>query len=89
MDTTLKYHVEFQGLPFLGILQEPVAIYMFKFNSRNTRTRCKICSKLTVKTPERRQAHISLFDVLTYFTPCSSVSVVKFEHLNADQGRTR
>ena len=25
----------------------PVGIYMFKGNNRNTRTRCKICSKLT------------------------------------------
>ena len=29
--------------------------YTFRVNNRNTRTRCKICSKLTVKTPERRQ----------------------------------
>ena len=29
--------------------------YMFKVNNRNTRTRCGICSKLTIKTPERRQ----------------------------------
>ena len=28
---------------------------MFKVNNRTTRTRCKICSKLTIKTPERRQ----------------------------------
>ena len=28
---------------------------MFKVNNRNTRTRCEICSKLTVKTPEPRQ----------------------------------
>ena len=33
------------------------------------------CSKLTIKTPERRH---------TYFTPCSSVSIVNFEHDNAD-----
>ena len=26
--------------------------YMFKVNNRNTRTRCEICSKLTMKTPE-------------------------------------
>ena len=24
--------------------------YMFKVNNRNTRTRCEICSKLTIKT---------------------------------------
>ena len=28
---------------------------MLKVNSRNTRTRCEICSKLTTKIPERRQ----------------------------------
>ena len=32
----------------------PAGNYMFKVNNRNTRTRCKICSKLTIKTPERR-----------------------------------
>ena len=32
----------------------PAGIYMFKANNRNTRTRCKICTKLTLKTPERR-----------------------------------
>ena len=30
-------------------------IYLFKVNNRNTRTRCEICSKLTINTPERRQ----------------------------------
>ena len=29
--------------------------YMFKINCRNIRTRCEICSKLTIKTLERRQ----------------------------------
>ena len=32
-----------------------VGIDMFKVNNRNTRTRCQICSKLTVKTSERRK----------------------------------
>ena len=30
-------------------------IYLLKVNNRNTRTRCEICSKLTIKIPERRQ----------------------------------
>ena len=34
----------------------PAVNYMFKVNNRNTRTRCEICSKLTIKTPERRQS---------------------------------
>ena len=29
--------------------------YIFKFNNRNTRTRCEICSKLIIETPERHQ----------------------------------
>ena len=33
----------------------PANIYLFKVNKRNTRKRCEICSKLTIKTPERRQ----------------------------------
>ena len=32
----------------------PVGIYMLKLNNKNTRTRCEICSKLTIKIPERR-----------------------------------
>ena len=28
--------------------------YLFKVNNRNTITRCEICSKFTIKTPERR-----------------------------------
>ena len=41
--------------------------YMFKVNNRNTRTSCKICSKLTIKIPERRH----------------SVSIVNLEYVNA------
>ena len=28
----------------------PAGIYLLKFNNRNTKTRCEICSKLTIKT---------------------------------------
>ena len=31
----------------------PAGNYMFKVNNRNTRTRCEIYSKLTIKIPER------------------------------------
>ena len=33
----------------------PAGFYLLKVNNRKTRTRYEICSKLTVKTPERRQ----------------------------------
>ena len=29
--------------------------YMFKVNYRNSRAKCEICSKLTIKRPERLQ----------------------------------
>ena len=48
----------------------PVGNYMFKVNNRNTRTRCKICSKLTLKTPERR------------YWGRSGVFIVNFEHIS-------
>ena len=44
--------------------------YMFKVNNRNTRTRCEICSELTIKRPERRQwCHYDVF-------------IVNFEHIS-------
>ena len=33
---------------------DPAGIYLLKVNNRNTRTRCEICTKLTIKTPGRR-----------------------------------
>ena len=48
----LKINVKKTGL---GIWKEtpkqnvPAGNYMFKVNNRNTRTRCEICSKLTIK----------------------------------------
>ena len=31
------------------LMPDPSGSYMFKVNNRNTRTRCEICSKLTIK----------------------------------------
>ena len=47
----------------------PVSNYMLKVNKRNARTRCEICSKLTIKTPDRRQWRRS------------GVFIFKFEHI--------
>ena len=30
----------------------PANIYLFKINNTNTRKRCELCSKFTIKTPE-------------------------------------
>ena len=37
----------------------PAGIYLFKVNNRNARASCKMCSKLTVKTPEQRHRYCS------------------------------
>ena len=40
----------------------PVGNYMFKVNNKDTRGRCEICLKFTIKTPERRHwPHHTLF----------------------------
>ena len=46
--------------------KDPAGVYLLEVNNRNTRTRCEICSVLTIMAPERRQ--------------CSNVSIVNFEH---------
>ena len=33
----------------------PTGIYLFKVKNRNTRTMCEMCSRLKIKTLERRQ----------------------------------
>ena len=43
--------------------------YSFKVNNRSTGKRCEICSKLTVKTPERHRWRRS------------GVSIINFEHI--------
>ena len=47
-----------------------VGNFMFKFINRNTRTRCEICSKLTMKTQKRREWR------------GSGILIVYFEHIS-------
>ena len=42
----------------------PANIYLFKINNKSTRKRCEICSKLTIKTLERRQRRQMLVGIL-------------------------
>ena len=42
------------GVNFFVDEVNPVVVYLLKVNNRTTRTRREICSKLTIKTPERR-----------------------------------
>ena len=47
----------------------PADVYLFKVNNRNIRKICETCSKLTIKTPERRHWRRS------------GVFIVNFEHI--------
>ena len=42
----------------------PGGICMFKVNNRNTRARCEICLKLTIKTPEHLLLTLNIFHTL-------------------------
>ena len=46
----------------------PVGIYLLKIHDRITRTRCEICSKLTIKTTDAMRR--------------SGVFIVNFEHIS-------
>ena len=54
----------------LIIFPHPVGIYLLKVNNRNTKGRCEICSKLTIKTPERQHWRRS------------GVFIANFEHVS-------
>ena len=64
---------------FLGF--NPANIYLFKVNDRNTRKRWEICSKLTIKTPERRHDVVLVFllSTLNIFHTFSNVYIVDFQ----------
>ena len=57
-------------------------------NNSNPRKRCEICSKLTIKSPQRRfTVFIVNFEHISYlFTPFSIVSTVGFEQVNVCWG---
>ena len=59
----------FYKAPGVAGIWFPADNYMFKVNSRNTGTRCKICSELVIKTPEQRHSVVlvSLLLILNIF----------------------
>ena len=66
---------------------------MFKVNNRNTRIKCEICSKLTIKplerryskliikTPERHWRRSGVF-IVNFEWRRSGVFIVNFEHIS-------
>ena len=74
-EISTSYHIMLrqyrQSFPnFSNVTNNPASNYAFKVSNRNIRTRCKICSKLTIKILERAQWH------------CSSVFIVNSAHIS-------
>ena len=58
----LNLHVSFKLLQHIN----PANTYLPKSNNRNTGKRCEVCSKLIIKTPERRQLLRSGFVIVNF-----------------------
>ena len=52
---------------FISVSSIPAGIYLLKVSNRNTRTRCEIFSKFTVKAPGRRQRRQCQLELETKF----------------------
>ena len=85
LNTPLLFEDSSNALFFQRIFYYPVSNYMFKVSNRNTKTRYEICSRLTIKTPERCHCHRSgVFIVnLEHISHLFSVSIVNFEQIHA------
>ena len=60
----------FLGSSFFDMGRVARMVYLLKVNNKNTETRCKLCSKLTIRTPERHNwCH-------------SGVFIVNFKHIS-------
>ena len=64
----------------------PADIYLLNVNKRNTRTRCEICSKLTLKTPGRE--HISHL-VLVFLLLTLNMQLLARKHLKKKRRKTK
>ena len=63
-------------------------IYSFKVNNRNSRIRCEICSKLTMKTPEQRHWHFFLVFLLLTLNRKMLAGLSLFRHCQNNVIRT-
>ena len=61
----------------------PAGNYMFKVNNRNSRTMCELCSKLTIKIPERRHdvVLVSLLITLKHISHLVLVFILNIVHI--------
>ena len=66
-----KYQADKAIILFFLKLHKLAGNYMFEINNRNIRTRCEICSKLAIKTQERRRTGVVIvnFGHITQMSP--------------------
>ena len=68
--TWYRKNEQWQKMILLNLESFRSNIYLYKVNNRNTTKRCEICSKLTIKNPERRHWR------------ASGVFIVNSEHIS-------
>ena len=64
MFDTLKSRKKFGKMLYVVLTNGTAGNYMFKVNNRNTRRRCKICSKLTIKALVSLLLTLNIFHTL-------------------------
>ena len=73
-------------IPFTSVLCStvPANIYLLKVNNKNIRKRWEICSKLTIRTPERCHWHCSGGFIINseYISHLCLVFIVNFEQVS-------
>ena len=68
MLVTIWWKIRFCYVIWDKVFKSGLCKFWFKNFERNTRTRCEICSRFTIKIPERRH--------------CCSVFIVNFDQIN-------
>ena len=83
-----RYSGLFSKIAWLDLWEgSQLTFTLFKVNNRNTRKRCEICSKLTIKAPEWPYWCRSCEFIVNFehsWTPFSVVSTVDFEQVNVN-----
>ena len=75
MNHTKRYDIPIMNFIWVKI-SFSAGIYLLKVNNRNTTTSCKICSKLTIKIPERRQCQLGYHCKDILFINCKIIQPV-------------
>ena len=90
IDIKLKlFSDDFHGCFEAGLYVNPTGNYMFKVNSRNSRTKCEICFTFTIKTPEQRHLRLCGVFIVVFVTfgKCTLGSIIGVSMLGLSLNR--